>query len=496
VERDTNAPIRAFARPQISRPSFIPSFNGTAPPGKCPFAAPGPWYCNSAIEYRFTVHKNIASFLAASLVVVSCAGAAPAAAQGLDAETFNFEGFGESKPLQGNWLRDQQYRQVKVYFPDGYCRKPNHCSNPDERYPVIYVLPGLLMFDMEGAIDALVDQRQPHLQENHPTYAGFTFDMDGVARKVMGELNREFLMVEVTGITGSGGSWYDCSPVFGDYRSFVRQLVDEIDDRYRTIADRDARVLVGYSMGGYGALALAIEYPETFGALGLLSPAINNVELGQVNGELSLVFIGRVTPHADPFSLDLTTHKLMRARDTDAIQGDAPASPFSPDHFFAHSIWTGHQAKVPNRDARNFADSFFVDHDNRATSPTNPVVVQKWKDTDNASRVAAGGGNLARTPVFFGSGNSNRIPLHREIPDLAGLEAALNQKGVAYNRVVVNGDHYTSLGTHPDNPVAGTFELALKDLLPRLGSQSGNPSTYDATLATEHASCAAYTPGN
>src|SRR5687767_15701436 len=50
-------------------------------------------------------------------------------------------------------------------------------------YTTLFRSPGLLMFDMEDAIDALVDQRRPHLQANHATYAGYTFDMDGVARK-------------------------------------------------------------------------------------------------------------------------------------------------------------------------------------------------------------------------------------------------------------------------------------------------------------------------
>ena len=70
---------------------------------------------------------------------------------------------------------------------------------------------------------------------------------------------------------------------------------------------------------------------------------------------------------------------------------------------------------------------------------------------------------------------------------------ALNAAGVQFTDYQVNGDHYTSLGTHPDNAV-GTFEQSLVHLFANLGSQSGNPLVYDSTLANEHASCAAQFP--
>lgn len=56
--------------------------------------------------------------------------------------------------------------------------------------------------------------------------------------------------------------------------AFLRDLVPHVDASYRTIADRNGRVVAGYSMGGAGALRYAMAHPEVFGASIVLSPAV------------------------------------------------------------------------------------------------------------------------------------------------------------------------------------------------------------------------------
>ena len=55
---------------------------------------------------------------------------------------------------------------------------------------------------------------------------------------------------------------------------FMRELIPHVDATYRTIANRAARAVGGYSMGGYGALRYSLAYPETFSAAIVMSPAI------------------------------------------------------------------------------------------------------------------------------------------------------------------------------------------------------------------------------
>jgi S-formylglutathione hydrolase FrmB len=46
----------------------------------------------------------------------------------------------------------------------------------------------------------------------------------------------------------------------------VKDLIAEVDGKYRTIASRDGRAIAGLSMGGFGALELAMRHPDLFSA--------------------------------------------------------------------------------------------------------------------------------------------------------------------------------------------------------------------------------------
>lgn len=70
---------------------------------------------------------------------------------------------------------------------------------------------------------------------------------------------------------GGYGSWYWDSPVDSAFRyeTFVAlELVKWVDRHYHTIADRRGRAISGLSMGGHGALYLAMRHLDRFGAAG------------------------------------------------------------------------------------------------------------------------------------------------------------------------------------------------------------------------------------
>jgi endo-1,4-beta-xylanase len=46
----------------------------------------------------------------------------------------------------------------------------------------------------------------------------------------------------------------------------MRELIPRIDGEFRTLSARESRVIGGFSMGGGGAIRLALKYPETFSA--------------------------------------------------------------------------------------------------------------------------------------------------------------------------------------------------------------------------------------
>jgi S-formylglutathione hydrolase FrmB len=77
---------------------------------------------------------------------------------------------------------------------------------------------------------------------------------------------------------GDFDKWYVDSPVLSGsrYESYVgRDLVSHMDKSYRTIAAKGARAITGLSMGGFGALNVALNNQATFGAAGSLSGGVD-----------------------------------------------------------------------------------------------------------------------------------------------------------------------------------------------------------------------------
>lgn len=73
-------------------------------------------------------------------------------------------------------------------------------------------------------------------------------------------------------------SWYFDSPVDSAYRyeTFVsKELVAYADRNYPTVADRGHRAITGLSMGGHGALYLAMRHQDVFGAAGSMSGGVD-----------------------------------------------------------------------------------------------------------------------------------------------------------------------------------------------------------------------------
>lgn len=151
----------------------------------------------------------------------------------------------ESKVLQGNPLGDPAVRTVPVYLPPGYDQEGSR------RYPMIWVLApysswGQRLFNLQ-AWDENIVQRMDRLVKS------------GAARPAV--------MVFPDAFTRYGGSQYLNSTATGQYADYLTQeLVPLIDRQFRTLPAREHRAVIGHSSGGYGALAIAMHYPELFGA--------------------------------------------------------------------------------------------------------------------------------------------------------------------------------------------------------------------------------------
>jgi len=77
---------------------------------------------------------------------------------------------------------------------------------------------------------------------------------------------------------GGFSSWYWDSPVDPEsqYETFIsEELVKAIDSKYKTIKNRSGRGITGLSMGGHGALYLAIKHQNVFGVAGSMSGGVD-----------------------------------------------------------------------------------------------------------------------------------------------------------------------------------------------------------------------------
>ena len=77
---------------------------------------------------------------------------------------------------------------------------------------------------------------------------------------------------------GETFGWYLNSPVnkvslFETY--ITEEVIAKIDNAYRTVANRNGRVITGLSMGGHGALFLSTRHPNLFCATGSMSGALD-----------------------------------------------------------------------------------------------------------------------------------------------------------------------------------------------------------------------------
>ena len=94
-------------------------------------------------------------------------------------------------------------------------------------------------------------------------------------------------------------SWYLDSKVRAKslYETFMtRELLPAVEERYPVSRDRSGRAITGLSMGGFGAVSLAIRHKELFGAVGSTSggldirPFPENWEIPHIaDGDLAIV---------------------------------------------------------------------------------------------------------------------------------------------------------------------------------------------------------------
>jgi putative tributyrin esterase len=146
-------------------------------------------------------------------------------------------------------------KTYNVYLPAGYE------TELEKRYPVIYLLHGL-----------------------HGTE--WSWLQSGRAEETLDRLISEQALRECIVVMPSDGgygqgtfyvNWYDGTGRFEDY--FIEDLIPAVDNQFRTLPEAKHRALCGLSMGGYGAVMLALKHPGLFCAAASIAGAMISSKL-------------------------------------------------------------------------------------------------------------------------------------------------------------------------------------------------------------------------
>jgi len=154
--------------------------------------------------------------------------------------------------LEGNRLGDPVERKVTVYLPPSY----EHARR--RHYPVIYSLGGY------AALPELASK---------PGFGPIDLIVAPIDRAIARGQLGEVILVDIQGYNRLGGSFWVNSASTGGWEDFVtKDVIPAVDKRFRTVARRASRGLYGGSMGGFGALSIAMHRPELFGTVFSQSP--------------------------------------------------------------------------------------------------------------------------------------------------------------------------------------------------------------------------------
>lgn len=145
--------------------------------------------------------------------------------------------------LVSEFVGDVRFLLAAVVLPDGY-------AESTAEYPTVYVMPG-----WGGSHTSLV---RGDFQQRRYGMTGF---------------GRDKVFVFLDHNMKYGAHCFANSDVVGPWgEALVRELIPHIEAEYRVIADGRARFLTGQSSGGWGALWLQLNYPESFAGAFAVSP--------------------------------------------------------------------------------------------------------------------------------------------------------------------------------------------------------------------------------
>lgn len=159
---------------------------------------------------------------------------------------------GKGTIFEGKFYSPTLHKDVpyQIYLPPGY-------ADTNQRYPVLYMLHGSSGSYREW----------------------YSYDIDDTADKLINNNTIKPMIIMMP--SGDISFWMDAADGGLQYGYYVAHDVLQFTDaNFRTIPNRANRAIGGHSMGGFGSLSIAFNYPTLFSVVGSHSPAFRNRQNG------------------------------------------------------------------------------------------------------------------------------------------------------------------------------------------------------------------------
>lgn len=284
----------------------------------------------------------------------------------------------------------------RIYLPEVY-----DANNPDRRFPVVYFLHGAsLGYDSYDALFTIL--------ENLISF----------------RLIQPVIMVLPDGLAPPyNGSFYTNSALYGNFEDYIsHDLISFVDSAFYTKDDRTRRAIMGASMGGYGALKIALRHQDLFIA---------------------------VAGHSGPVNIN-----MMDIFIPDLIAEDGGTAPFHWSPGPGKSL-TNLTFSMAGAFSPNLSDIYQVDFPLDSLANPIPGVMERWKK-ENVCEIARENHPDPRLGITFDCGNLDDYYLYYQNRSLADT---LTKYNISFKYEEYVGTHTTGL------PVRVSLSLVYFDKL-------------------------------
>ncbi|HBC46268.1 MAG TPA: hypothetical protein DEO84_00730 [candidate division Zixibacteria bacterium] len=362
----------------------------------------------------------------------------------------------ESDAIKGDKMTDFWWRQILVYTPPGY--NPGDTLTPiatavDSIHPgdtiifgdttgghapdsVHIILPDT--FFVYG--DTSYGTYYPVLYllhgygGDHEYFKGYYNLSDILDELILSGQIRPMIVAMPNATNNLGGSFYTNSPDFGTGQSYAgrmqdfiaNEVVHVVDSVFNTQKDREHRGIAGHSMGGYGALKLAMLRSDLFASASSMSGPL--AFYGQKTFDSTATFAGLIslmpvvfeennfTPGdtAAFYTIKPASTKRLTNMMFAMASAFSPHDPANPDTSYMHRFTTG-----------QFAGALDLPFD--ANGQLALSVWQHWMANDVTATLAyLPAGALSATDVYVDAGDHDDLYLQYQAAVFDGLITAAN----------------------------------------------------------------------